>query len=345
MATIRGEYSRLFWKTELNYGVENGAGTWRRFGLTHSATCPDPEYNYEATYIHGEGRNWKFMPGRAREVFTGGIPDIWVQDGRMLKFLLGQISTSGSTPNYTHAISTAMTIPSFTWQVSERDETGALVLLRQYYGCKVGRATLEAREGDKLVMSLDEIMAKNMRHNQSTPSYKRDTGLSQASVALQTSQPYFFHEGSLSLFGTTFAEVKAFRVEIGNALEPEYYIQTSEQEPVPYEINEGRTAFRASVTINMVDAELYKALMTKGLYSGDYKGFTGILEFRRGQSSVDTLKIQLGPTSPTIADPGCFIRRAGTRVVESPLIPIDIELEVPVVEFEVKDDMSTTDYA
>jgi len=340
---VRGEYSRLHYKEEDTFGEEDGSGTWRRFGLTHSAVCPDPSYDYQPQWIHGEGREWKFMPGDAKELYSGSIPDIWLQNGRLFHYVLGQTATAGS---YTHTVTPKMQLPSFTWEVNERNEAGTAVMTRRYHGCKVNRATLEAREGEVLVMGLDDIVCQNMSHSVSAGTNKYDAALSANAPSALSEQPYHFHEGQLSLFGTTFAEVKGFRLDINQNIEPKYYIDRSvSDEPIPRALHEGRTNFRCSATIDLVDTSIFTALLLKGVYTAAYRGFTGSLTFQRGGDSTDTIEVTLGVTSPTVTDPGCFLRNAPSRVVETPLIPIDVELEVPYVSVVVKDDISGANWS
>lgn len=347
MSVIRGEYTRLFWKTESTYGQEDGTGSWRRFGITHGATCPDPDYDYMPQWIAGEGRDWHFQPGDVRELYTGSIPDIWMQDGRLLKFLLGSLSTAAYGSYWKHTIITDITLPSFTWEVNDRDETGASTLVRRYLGCKVNRATLEATEGEILTCSLDEIYCQDLDHDDSTVSYKYNAALTATTTPTPlTYQPYLFHEGELQLYNTTFAQVKSFRLDINNSLEPKYYICDDKGSPIPQAIYEGRTGFRCSVTIDVVDNSIFQALLTKGEYSGSYKGFTGYLKFTRGGDANDYLKIGLGPTTAvSTVNPGCFLKSAPGKVVETPLITIDQDIEIPTCWFEVVDSLTAAQYA
>jgi hypothetical protein len=115
--------------------------------------------------------------------------------------------------------------------------------------------------------------------------------------------------------------------------------------PIPYALHEGRTSFRCGITIDVFDKSIFEALLTKGKYSDTYKGFSGTLTFLRGADANDQLKIGLGPsTTLSVTNPGCFLKNVPNKVVETPLIALDLEIEVPTMYFEVIDSLTSTDY-
>jgi hypothetical protein len=363
MTVVRGERTRLLYKTENSFGYESGstgggaALTWRRFGITHGAICPDPDYQYEPQWIAGEGRDWKFMPGDAKEVYAGSIPDVWVQQAQIFKYILGGCVSAGAGAE--NVMTVANTLPSFTWEVSDWDETAdgtvsstGKVLMRRYLGCKVNRASLVCEEGGRMQLSLEEILCQNVLHDDT--GYKLYTNYPTRYCSPFTSnhvdpyayQPYLFHEGVLSLFGVEFAQVKRVNLVMSNGLEPQYFIQRGTTEPYPYSIVEHRTGFACTATINVTGLDLWRALMMKGkgtfaTPSGIYNGFMGYLNFYRAGSSTDYIKIQLGPDTPTVINPGCFLKKAPTKSVDTPLIPIDVEVEVPTITIKSMDTYGT----
>jgi len=340
---VRGERTRLIYKTESTFGSEDLSMAWRRFGITHGATCPDPDYQYEPQWITGEGRDWKFMPGEVKEVYAGSMPDVWLQQAQIFKYILGGcISPGGGAEN---TISVATTLPSFTWEVSDWDDTATgsddttgKVLLRRYLGCKINRASIAAEEGGRLQLSLEEILCQNLIHDQAGIR-KYSAGMVAHHVDPYAYQPYLFHEGQLQLFGVTFAQVKRFNLTMVNGLEPQYFIQRGASEPYPYSIVEHRTGFACTATINVTDVSMWNALMAKNCVSGAFTGFTGLFDFYRGGVAAgDYISLQLGPDGAlTVINPGCFFKKGGTKAVETPLIPVDVEVEVPTVVIRSKD--------
>jgi len=228
---------------------------------------------------------------------------------------------TGATNYFTHTITETNQLDSLSMDVHLRDsgETAANDFNRRFYGGKVGAATLSAEEGGLLVMGWDTVPFMGGVHNQKLDSnfhataaipfhtlfqtVESDnigsrTGTSSA-LAYPTQDPYYFSEGSVQIFGQTFARVRNFSISINNNVEPRYYIERRGDSRVrgPSDIVEMRREYTMTATIALPDSEasltgttpsLFKELMLEGDYGladGTNKGMKGFaiqLVFNKG---------------------------------------------------------------
>lgn len=339
----KGELQRILFKLEDSFGTESGSNTWRRFGITHGADLPDLDSQFDPQWHIGEGRNWQFMP-KPKLLYTGTIPNIWVQNGQFFKYILGSVSTAGSDP-YTHTISEASQLPSFTLESSNKDASESVALVRRWQGCKVNRATFEAREGEQIILNLDEFQAKSMTHNKS--GVRGYAAMSANSVDPLTTQPYFFFEGAISIAGSTIARIRSWRLEVNNNNEAPYYCQNgSPDDPEIYSVDEGRRMYRFSCQYDVDDETLFAECLKAGPLTDDYYGLVVTLTFDRGNDGAnDRLYFKMpSDITPSVSSPGCFLKTHPINQVETPLIPADLEFEIPSLEIEVSDSLSATHY-
>ena len=158
-------------------------------------------------------------------------------------------------------------------------------------------------------------------------------------VSYPSTEPYYFSQGEVKLFGQTLARIRNFSLSISNNLEPRYYIQDNSVDRTPYEIQENRRVYAMTATIALPDstaaatsttANLFKELLLEGDYgtvaSPNYKGFNILLTFTRGTS--DTIVITIPPSAAATGGnaQGAIIRSAKHSIgAESPLqVPVDI---------------------
>ena len=221
----------------------------------------------------------------------------------------------------THVIEESNVLPSISMGVHMLDssETAANSFDRKFFGGKVGAATLSAEEGGLLVMGWDTIPFMGMAHNQkddvnvtgNTPFYQLNhvmdstivgskTGAAGA-LAYPTGDPYYFSGGSVTLFGTEFARIRNFTININNNVEPRYYIERrgDSRNRGPSDIVEMRREYTMDATITLPDSQaatstattLFKELLLEGDYGSGMRGFNIELEFTRGTN--DTITIQI----------------------------------------------------
>lgn len=337
---IRGESWKLSFGPEATWNTDPGtASIGYPLGVVQTGTMPDPEMDWQPIWAYGSSSNRNFYINyKGRLSMTGSIPDIWLLNGYPLYLPIGSVTTTGSDP-YTHTISEASQLSSITMQHELFDSAGNSELIRRYSGGKTGRATYTAAEGEELRMSIDELVFA---------SYAKtgDSGVATATITYPTTQPYIFSYGALTLWGTEFARVRAFTLEVSNALEPKYYITDNGTDRLPYEVREGRREYRMGVTIDITDSTLFDELVKWGVdhgstSDGKFKGFDATMVFTRGTS--DTITFTMPPSSADSGGDaqGCFIRSAPHNIVTDPQVSVDLDIVVRSVQIEVVDSIAT----
>ena len=263
---------------------------------------------------------------------------------------IDDLDGSSAATYFTHTIHEATSLDSLTWNVHMRssDESATKDLDRRYVGGKVGNANLAAEESGMLTMSWDGVQFMDMVHNQQLHTGVSDTVSiarynpfqtitdgeagrptnSGGAIAhtYPTDKPYYFSEGSLTVFGVEFAKVRSFNLQVSNNEEPRYYI--NRQHGVhrgPSEIREGRREYSMSANIALPDAitdtattkSLFKELILEGDYATDpaastsRTGFAITMTFVRDTNDKITITIpDDGTAAQGINKQGAFIRSA-----------------------------------
>ena len=256
---------------------------------------------------------------------------------------------------YTHTITEAVELPGISWQINNKDssETATNDWIRRYYGGKIGQATLTAEEGGTLRMSWESAPFMNMDHNQyddtvqTAPGNKFDATSLAVTVERPSTEPYYFSQGSISMFGVEFARVANFTININNNLEPRYFI-SNDANRTPSAIFEGRREYSMTATIVLPDSlastattrTLFKELLAEGDYAAGFTGFDIDLVFTRGANDTLTITVPSDGTSAAGGnEQGAFIRSANTSVsTENPAsTEVDIlfrDLSIVVVDSE-----------
>ena len=134
------------------------------------------------------------------------------------------VATSGVT--YQHHIFEAVDLDTVSWHVHFRDsgETAANDFDRRYFGGMVGSATISAEEGGLVSMSWDGVNFMGMVHNQIpssgtvTPFGGLMKKVADSEVDFPTTDPYYFSEGNVTLFGQNIARVRSFNLSISKLL-------------------------------------------------------------------------------------------------------------------------------
>ena len=254
---------------------------------------------------------------------------------------------------YTHTITEAVELPGISWQVKNRDssETATNDWIRRYFGGKIGQATLTAEEGGTLRMSWESAPFLNMDHNQyddtvqTAPGNKFDATSLGVTVERPSTEPYYFSQGSVSMFGVTFARVANFTININNNLEPRYFI-SSDAARTPSAIFEGRREYSMTATIVLPDSisstdttrTLFKELLAEGDYTAGFTGFDIDLVFTRGTNDTLTITIPADGTSGTGGlNQGAFLRSANTSVSTENPASTEVDILFRDLSIVVKD--------
>jgi hypothetical protein len=255
---------------------------------------------------------------------------IWVD----YPFLIAHAAGAGGgtcnevTSPYTHVITETVDLSGITWLVKNTDssETAANAWLRRYFGGKIGQATITAEEGGTLRMSWESAPFLDMNHNQyisaSTEVNKYDASNKAVTVEYPTTEPYYFSQGSVTMFGVEFARITNFTININNNLEPRYFIRDDGSERTPSNIYEGRREYTMTATVVLPDslaststtATMFKQLLAEGSNTG----FDIDIAFTR-TASTDTLTLNIpaaadGDSGTGGNNQGAFIRSANTSV-------------------------------
>jgi hypothetical protein len=271
---------------------------------------------------------------------------------------------------YTHHIFETVDLATVSWHLHMKDsgETLANDLDRRYYGGKIGGATLSADEGGMLNMSWDGVNFQGMVHNQklgqssgsgvTVPFYGMLQSIQSTNVQFPTTEPYYFSQGSVKIFGQEIARVRNFSLSIANNEEPRYYIQRRYgRQRGPSEIREQRREYSFSCTLALPDSGAAETdstarLFNELLWEGDYgassgtgmQGFDIELRFDRGVNDYIIIRIPddytgVAGTGAQIGgnNQGAFIRTAPHAVTGDNPLQVDADVLFRNLKIEVKD--------
>ena len=261
---------------------------------------------------------------------------------------------------YTHIINEAVELPGISWQVKNRDssETATNDWIRRYFGGKIGQATLTAEEGGTLRMSWESAPFLNMDHNQyddtvqTAPVNKFDASSLGVTVERPSTEPYYFSQGSITMFGVEFARVANFTININNNLEPRYFISNT-AERTPTAIFEGRREYSMTATMVLPDSTastattrtLFKELLAEGDYTAGFTGFDIDLVFTRGTNDTLSISIPANVAADFTAvasavggnAQGAIIRSANTSVSTENPASTEVDILFRNMSIRVKD--------
>jgi len=313
-------------KWQISYGVESAYGeaptgatnAQYTLGVFDDATLPDPEFEHTPYWVMKTGvdRGPSIMyRGKAR--YSASIPNIVILDGRSLVLpIFNDMTHGGAGQNFTHAAPGATAtsdLPSIKLVAAYYDETGTAGLIRYWSGGKINRATFHAEEGGMLMMSIDELLFKQVYFGNAddiliSPFYNAavvsQTGINfpdniAISGVQHPQEPFYFSECEVKLRVMQFAgsastpveviipSVRNFRLEINNNCTPRYYLNNVgalDDAHGPYEIIEGRREIRLSMQVDLSDYavgafskdDLFLNLLRQGRQSPSGLGYTAI---------------------------------------------------------------------
>jgi hypothetical protein len=135
-----------------------------------------------------------------------GSPEVYVRDaglGFLLMAALGADAPTGTTPNYTHVITPANTLPYYTFWRDIGD-----TLYEQFRDCKVSTLTISAEAGAPLTAALgiQGLVPSRLTADPSTAP----------AITLQSGSVYNFNEATVTLSGGATALVRSFELTIEN---------------------------------------------------------------------------------------------------------------------------------
>jgi len=279
------------------------------------------------------------------------------------------VTTAGGY--YTHSIRETVDLDTVSWHLHMRDsaENATNDFDRRYYGGMIGGASLSADEGGMLTMSWDGVNFQGMVHNQSkgssvgtetVPFYTKMHKITQdgtSDIVFPTTEPYYFSEGSVTIFGQEIARVRSFNLSIANNEEPRYYIQRRYgRQRGPTEIREQRREYSLAVTLALPDTtapnEATTRLFTELLWEGDYgagsgtgmQGFSVVLRFDRGTNDSIVITIPDDGTAGTGGNnQGAFIRTAPHAITGDNPLQVDADVLFRNLKIDVTVPTHTSD--
>jgi len=317
----RPNLAQLTWAEESSFNETptQGAQTIPFGVIDEEVRLPDPEINYFAHRNIGDGADVSIVTPGARTL-SGSIPFL-VQNGKILAMMLGSCNTTGTGP-YTHTITGAQILPSMCIEAVMNDGTNNF--LRYFRGVKISGGRLSAEEEGELKATIDieAALAETSSNTKST-------------LAAVTTKPYAFHQGTCTFWGTTFARVLNWSIDIKRSVKPRRYIQSTNG-AFPYEINEGARDIELSATIVAADdlgTGTHGTEAMEELLSPTAAGFDVSLVLTRGAN--DTITI----SNPTAQK--CHLKSAPHPLGTGEDSPISLSILMKGVEITVVDSISS----
>ena len=268
------------------------------------------------------------------------------------------VATTQSIP-YTHAITETVDLDTLTWHAHMRasDEDSDKDFDRRYYGGKVGNASISAEEGGMLSMSWNTVDFLGMIHNQIaatipgggatlTPFYGAMQPIVSTDVDEPTTEPYYYSQGEVTMFGITIARLRSFDISINNNTESRYYIsKRMGRKKGPSEIREGRREYSMSATLALPDADasttaqrtLFNELLLEGDYGSGKTGFDISLVFTRGTNDTITITIPTSAAAVGGDSQGAFIRSAPHNISTEGVLQADVDILFRGLKIDVQD--------
>ena len=268
------------------------------------------------------------------------------------------VATTQSIP-YTHAITETVDLDTLTWHAHMRasDEDSDKDFDRRYYGGKVGNASISAEEGGMLSMSWNTVDFLGMIHNQlvatdssgsviGVPFYSMMQPIVSSDVDEPTTEPYYFSQGEVTMFGITIARLRSFDISINNNTESRYYIsKRMGRKKGPSEIREGRREYSMSATLALPDADasttaqrtLFNELLLEGDYGSGKTGFDISLVFTRGTNDTITITIPTSAAAVGGDSQGAFIRSAPHNISTEGVLQADVDILFRGLKIDVQD--------
>ena len=190
-------------------------------------------------------------------------------------------------------------LPSFALDVSYNKATntnryvlnddGASQYSKIFTGCQVNTMTLNFEEGQELKTSLDLVTRSAFDGPENyTPHRSLEGATGLYNYDATTTSPYMYSDGTITLFGQTYARVKSGSLTINNNITPQRFIGNYNRQVTSAHIPAQRT-YEISLTLLVTD----KALWTELRSQEEYDTNAGLLELRFEKSSDDFIEIKL----------------------------------------------------
>lgn len=344
---IRTERASALWIKENTFGTMVTPN--KRFGIHDTVVAPDPEYRWTPFFgIGSQDRNRSTILAGPQD-FRGSVPDIRIQGNNTTRSLMAQILGRESSNNVLEGVTaTDQRLPSMTMQIGLKDTSNTSVLLRNYYGGKVNRASLSASEGEELRCSLEELLFLGIKHNRSGVYGYDSNVIAATDPGFSDAGRWIFAGASINFAGQSLCRVRRFSLSIDNQLEYRYYLCTTgggtDHLMVPNDIVEGKRVYRMELELDLgdpsTDLELFDFLMLEGRASTSAKvsGLQITLTFQtQAADNGHIFTISCSPAGASTTLPASVITSAKYNIPAPPagLVPVTMSLDVNAVAFNI----------
>jgi len=314
--------------SQLLFGTESTQGTAatvdREVGKVEGDTeLPDPEIDWQEERSIGGGSSRELTDKFAgQNSYEGGSLPITPFDGFPIALLLGSdsvqadtgLDSTGSstgdtgTTLHTLTVNEAKKPPTVTCEATYFGRGGASDFVRTFTGMTPPSGTISTDNEGRLTTELDMV------------AMGVSTGTSSTSVAADGRDPWLFHdiESDLSLFGTSYARVTEFELEISANVSPRHYIQSATGKD-PFEILNGNIEYELSATIVPDDDSLYSELKSRS------DAGSANLQFYK---STDDERLRIELSNIGIESGGHPMPEEGAPEVDVTIIPESVTVKV-----------------
>lgn len=330
MSVFRSENYRLSIVEEPVYGYKTGttihvpSEAVYPIGLLNGYEPPDPNVEWKPFRKIGQedSRNIEeFVEGKHEH--QGNVP-FTVQDARIIAMAFGQESVTGSDP-YTHTITGASELPSFSMNVSRLTSGVTNDYNRMFTGCKIDSLTLAAEDSGELKANAS-IVSQNVTETNNVEA---------PTVTALNDEPYWFHQSAVTFWGSTIGRLQSFEMSLTNDLRPKRYYKDAPANSLS-ELLEGERKFSIKAGIAIDDMSIY-ALLEAGT------AFDISLLFTRGASDTFLISSGIDPDMSIneVDALNCRITGAPHSVPETNEVIVPVEMVVKNMYIKTVDDTAT----
>ena len=272
----------------LDISLNNGSWFYYALGkinaVTHDAT--DTAISSNSQTVTAGDNNTKFFRAISGNEYppsaTGSLKDIGT-----------------GTIAYTFTELNGHELPSFALDVSYNkasntnryvlNDDGASMYSRVFTGCQVNTMTLNFEESQELKTTLDLVTRSAFDAPENyTPHRSLEGATGLYNYDATTTTPYMYSDGSITLFGQTYARVKSGSLTINNNITPQRFIGNTNRQVMSAHIPAQRT-YELSLTLLITDSKIWKELREQEEYDTD----TGTIKLRFEKSASDFIEIEL----------------------------------------------------
>ena len=203
------------------------------------------------------------------------------------------------TIQYTFKELNGQELPSFALDVSYNkasntnrlvvDDGGASMYSRIFTGCQVNTMTLNFEESQELKTSLELVTRRAFDAPTDYVPHRAEEGATGLfNYDASTTTPYMYSDGSITLFGQTYARVKSGSLTINNNFTQQRFIGNTNRQIMNAHIPAQRT-YELSLTLLITDTAIWKELREQE----EYDTGAGTIKLRFEKSANDFIEIEL----------------------------------------------------